>query len=807
MEAFHYSPRELLVANKWSSLLFTTYSLSLSFLESVPLAAVSKSFKSFTVLADLEGYLTSLSDVGAIGVGRDYDLVPIQVVGGVFHPKICLLADEDGNIRATVGSGNLSFGGWGFNNEVVEVLRPGVDSQCFADIAEMLGGISEGAMDGRLKCLRDPGLERYIDLATKASLVPGLGASRVLHTLSGPLLPQIKEMADALGGAQRLHVVSPFFSSYHGVKNLAEVLQCTDVSVAVPAIAPSIFDFAAAAGAGFHVSRVTSDRFEDERSLHSKLYDIECARGRLLLSGSANASLPALLGKNVEAVVARPVDLASSLGWRPTTRTDGVATDEREPIEASGGGLVADFMGGSISGRVLLPSHIGEWQAYLAWGTRRETLGSVYVGATGVFALRPSSAFDPISLGSAAQLIFMRGAMELRGWIILRDLLTSINRRGPIARVIGRILGGLGSVGDDGLLLDYLAHDPAALFEAAVRSGGGRTDRRKATEFGPGALSALQASSALDMPSSWSGGAPGHSGDALIDALVRHLASVMPAPNDDAMDDDDEEDPAHRSVKQRKTETSPTRRGKRLQRATVERAFERLFAQLAKYPPGPDRAPGLFMLFDMIIKIAPNTEKPDELLPALLLRWLHAAERSRPLLLDSTSLDQCVSIVVARITIQNPTLAPRMHALLQSWVGGELEGDFKQLFEPAANGFEERRVYPDGLAGEWQQAWADIMQSETPWSKMQTLRQAILVGKSNIEAPDGATPMEVGLIRSAAMDAKSGKVVYITSTPGPSAACPRCNIGLPSDQRWRLSRHRIASCVSGCGRVVIDVSL
>ncbi len=37
-----------------------------------------------------------------------------------------------------MGSGNLTFGGWGYNNEVLEMLRPGRDSTCFADLAAML---------------------------------------------------------------------------------------------------------------------------------------------------------------------------------------------------------------------------------------------------------------------------------------------------------------------------------------------------------------------------------------------------------------------------------------------------------------------------------------------------------------------------------------------------------------------------------------------------------------------------------------------------------------------------------------------
>jgi hypothetical protein len=69
-----------LLANKWSSLLFTTYSLSLSFLEAVVISAVARSFRSFTVLADLEGYRSSLADAG----DEPHYPRPARRVGGTF---------------------------------------------------------------------------------------------------------------------------------------------------------------------------------------------------------------------------------------------------------------------------------------------------------------------------------------------------------------------------------------------------------------------------------------------------------------------------------------------------------------------------------------------------------------------------------------------------------------------------------------------------------------------------------------------------------------------------------------------------
>ena len=352
-----FSPRDLLLANKWSSLLFTTYSLSLSFLEAVAISAVARTFRSFTVLTDLEGYRSSLADAGAIGVGRNYDLVPVRVERGVFHPKIGIMADEESTVRAIVGSGNLTFGGWGYNTEVLDVLIPGIDSNCFADLAGFLEAVAEAAVPGgRLSIERLPDLGRFVETCRRASRAPGAGNSRVLHTVSEPLDVQLGRVTSELGGATSLTVVSPFFSGHLGVMQLATALSCETISVAVPPVAPAIFDFSRCRQAGFSVSPVACDLFSDTRSLHAKLFDIECRRGRLIVVGSANATTAAVSGRNVEAVVTRIVDGASSLGWRPSGTHEGQATDERPPEESSGPCVVAHFDGQDIFRQSVRPA-------------------------------------------------------------------------------------------------------------------------------------------------------------------------------------------------------------------------------------------------------------------------------------------------------------------------------------------------------------------------------------------------------------------------------------------------------------------
>lgn len=108
-----FAVRDLLGAHNWSRLFFTTYALSVSFFEAVILdAIVRQQVDSALILVDQAGVRSAMNEFGAQGVGRSYDLEPVVISGGCFHPKILALLSQD-EAHLVVGSGNLTFGGWG----------------------------------------------------------------------------------------------------------------------------------------------------------------------------------------------------------------------------------------------------------------------------------------------------------------------------------------------------------------------------------------------------------------------------------------------------------------------------------------------------------------------------------------------------------------------------------------------------------------------------------------------------------------------------------------------------------------------
>src|ERR1043166_3247760 len=138
----------LVSAHPWQRVTFTTYALSLSFFEAVVLDALIRGGgRQALILADVEGVRASLSEQGAQRVGKDYEVEPVAVSGGVFHPKISVFSGRD-DCHLLVGSGNLTFGGWGANFEVLEHLHPSFAADAFADAADFFERLS---LNGRVR--------------------------------------------------------------------------------------------------------------------------------------------------------------------------------------------------------------------------------------------------------------------------------------------------------------------------------------------------------------------------------------------------------------------------------------------------------------------------------------------------------------------------------------------------------------------------------------------------------------------------------------------------------------------------------
>jgi tripartite-type tricarboxylate transporter receptor subunit TctC len=81
---------DAIASGSWKSALFTTFTLSLTYLESHVISALRQAgCESLSIMVDVAGYRDSLVELKSRSVGRDYAVVSIRVKGGIFHRCAC----------------------------------------------------------------------------------------------------------------------------------------------------------------------------------------------------------------------------------------------------------------------------------------------------------------------------------------------------------------------------------------------------------------------------------------------------------------------------------------------------------------------------------------------------------------------------------------------------------------------------------------------------------------------------------------------------------------------------------------------
>jgi len=207
---------------------FTTYALSLAFFEAVVLdALVRGGGKEATILSDVEGVRAALSELGARRAGRDYEVEPINVARGVFHPKVSVLEGEDTHLL--IGSGNLTFSGWGGNLECLEHLHPSFASDAFDDAAEFFELM---AIADTLTHAAADRCEAVGERLRQAALTgPRTGNIRLVHSLDRGIGDQLVDFATELGGAKRMVMAAPYWDEGQAVDRLCQGLGLSEAFI------------------------------------------------------------------------------------------------------------------------------------------------------------------------------------------------------------------------------------------------------------------------------------------------------------------------------------------------------------------------------------------------------------------------------------------------------------------------------------------------------------------------------------------------------------------------------------------------
>lgn len=796
------SPYDVLKAGKWHSALFTTFSLSLSFFEAVALHALrTGGARDIGILADIVGYRASLSEAGVADAGRSYNLVPLSVAGGrFFHPKIMVLVGEDG-VRATVGSGNLTFGGWGHNIECIDYLAPEQAPEAFTDLARFFERLTAEAAHpgGRLVSDGPLGLGPTLDACRRAARGPGSGRIRVLHTYDGSIAEQLALHAMDLGGATEITVVSPFFGGPRPVRDLAVLLECERVRVCVTARAPEFFDFAGAEAAGLAAEPVRSDALAPASLLHAKVVEVTCRDGRLVLSGSVNATRPALIEPdNIEASVLRVVDERLSFGWMPADRPSLADGEGGAEGPVAGPCLTARFDGGRVSGRLFcVTAPGGSWAGRLSAGTVQLVIGDIQVEDDGAFSFSGEDRdFDPWRLTRATQLVLARGDREVRGWLVLDQLIGAVRERGHVAEAMIRALSGAEDPSDLTTIIGFFAENPEAFLDEDV---GDPTTGTKGAAGGPGPASGRIDLDSLKPIDPFEGhhrapsAGPGASAfERLLAAMRRHVrhAAAPKAATADAGD----------------LETGDAISGDTLgtiPRWDVETAIDALTKHVETMRgSGADVRRQLVNLLDFILFAAERSDDPDGVKTVQVRRWLGTARTAHAARDGVDMLDRAFAAVATALGAHSGAAAVRAHGWLQAWCRGPVDVGWAAQAVPNARGLRERRLagVMDGDA--WEAAWRSLLATRTSWMAVHEIDLAL---SSQRILPDLPATLadELRLIARVAAGTARPDAVQRLRHRSDWPACPKCALSLPASARERLREHRIATAPC-CGRVVLD---
>jgi hypothetical protein len=464
---------------EWKQALFTTYTLSLSYFESEVLPSLLRvGCSDIWLVADAEGYRSSLLERRSMRVGHEYHLIPVALQNGVFHAKSIYLSSDAGDLLL-VGSGNVTFAGHGRNLEVFEALASDEHSDVFGEFAAYLEALRNR---DDITFARTDWIDVFVDRARLASgaAKPHSGLKRrLVHSLNEPIIEQLPGLLSDRGTCTAVTVMSPYHDPDGlSLSRLSEVMGEAPVSVSVPPANPekSPFPFAATSSWPVPASPVRLAT-ADKRFAHAKLYEFSYKNGLAVLTGSINATRKALLTvENVELGVLSTLPEGSKfLDWKPAKQPSfepqsrmPSGLNENEIVYAAFDRNDSNLLTGQI---ISLRETYGIWTGTIIQADGDAASFDVLVGNDGRFD-HTDVAFEHFAELPALQIFMILGDREARGWVHNEMFLGMPARRRLTAGALRRLMRREGSDDDIDALLDYLsihAENHLRLFDLPIR--------------------------------------------------------------------------------------------------------------------------------------------------------------------------------------------------------------------------------------------------------------------------------------------------------------------------------------------------
>lgn len=801
-------PVHVLGSGPWRSATFTTFALSLSFFESVILRQLRAAHcREVTVYVDPLGYRNSLIERQLIGAGCSYRLIPVVAPQGAFHLKFAYLQGEDSvdGDCLLVGSGNLTMGGYGNNAELIDVFLSRESPGIFAAFAQILDGLLTS------HAVRLPVTTEMQSLRERAASVGsveknGIPGVQLVCSLMKPIGQAIVEEAHRLGGCQRITILSPFFESVVGVERLWLELDRPTLAIALPdsALQPSRFPFAKAKQKRLPVHAVSADPAFG-RSFHAKLYQVECTHGTFLVTGSANATRPALwtsentelavfrrLGTNESAPI-RWIEAPIPSEWVPPSLTS--AQDQARCL------FVELLSNRGLSGQIMnVRDPRGSWSWELVGRQSVLSVGVVEVGADGTF--RIDDVDLSLEVGPAQLRLSRSNYPSVEGWVNQTELLKARHRFGAIIDPVLRTLSGEGDTKDLGAIITWLCREGISL---KLKSKNKSKNTSSLPDGTPIPIALLEPAT---IPEKFEESLPG-SGltllSNLLSSLRKRFRSASPPSEDDFAEDDDRS--------QKKREEARRRADTRYEalQFLIEDAQDELWKVVndVETEPAARRTAAVWLLdLSLFVYLHRPGGVADSAINFAWL-WLRRISRGFEAASErSDELDKAVVTTAAALATRSglQTDSCRQIALmLQSYFKATLSDDLQSHLRQAdVIGMEAIEVAP---TADLASALEALRHATTDWQLARELYAAVLGG---IELPSFAeTLLPKSNSECAAVVKRLRRVLTQSDRPRllgetdeiEPTACPRCNYGLPIAEQHMLQTRHVALCRQ-CDRVI-----
>ena len=670
----------------------------------------------------------------------------------------------------------------------MEHIHPSFAPEAIVDAADFLELLQ---LDERIRMPVTNKIEQTADgLRRAAQGKVGSGRIRLVHNAAGSIAERLQQEAYELGGAERICFISPFLDAKGvGVTRLGKLLNCFDVSGYVHD-AGTVRGLAGSNWPSLDEEILAPVEIEkefaaDRRLLHSKSIEILCRNGRLLLSGSANATSAALFGSNMEAGILR-IEPNRQGAWsiarctapvRTSTEDDDQNVDD-EHVQI----LTAELVGTTIQGSVLTSWTSGPANMTCEIEGELIDLGEIKVDEDMAFAQRAEQLAERVWSRGRVAIRLKAGDKVAEGFLMITAVAALMQRAGQAASRILSVLAGTETPEDVAAIMAWFHEDPSRMPRAQFKATGTKGEALVAPDE---IVTADMIDRAYFLEKGLSESGERSAGwQSAMAALLKAFRSSRGPFRSEAMASDDtgetlSEDATIDMTRDERANEKAIDSFSKLLDVALEKKNEGRFAEMmlgiAHYLVDRIRPPNdrVKIWLDKILRDLPEIVEGDlaeDVLALELVRVAHsfssdAARKARSLLRRKGLLSQLESADADRL--------PAFHAYFPP------EIDFEMAREMLASVRTHREEIHTLLECpvERELPVLSLLEVSEHWPMLQRLHQ-------DPDARERAEFVDV-----------------------PVTSCPKCHMGLPTGNGQELLQQGFTRCGNGCRRLIISRQL